>query len=118
MLAGGEPATVRESFRAARRLPVNWHMRPLQRQVPSRGFSRGRSFVTRALLPLAAVACRSTPTSPPVTNPPPAERQAPPSTYPPPGHLAAGGVAVPPPPRRRAGGGGGGLRARGAPGCP
>src|SRR5439155_13085375 len=82
--SAGEPAT--------RRLPVTWHMRPLQRQVPSRGFRRERgaqSFVATALPALAAVACSHLVTSPPGGNPPP-ERPGLAQTYRPTGHRAAG----------------------------
>src|SRR5439155_2940927 len=86
--SAGEPAT--------RRLPVNWHMRPLQRQLPSRGFrpERGaQSLVATALPPLAAVACSHLVTSPPGGNPPP-ERPGLAQTYRPTGHMAAGDVFV------------------------
>src|SRR6266480_3589666 len=86
----GEPAT--------RHLPVNWHLRPLQRRVPSRGFSRAgdaRPFVATGLLALAAAACSHPFASPPGGNLPP-ERPTLSPTYRPTGHMAAGDVFVHP----------------------
>ncbi len=71
-------------------------MRPLQRQVPSRGFNRAgsaRSFVATALLALAAPACSHPLLSPPSGNPP-QDRPTLPPTYRPSGHMAAGDVFV------------------------
>src|SRR2546422_1935422 len=87
-LSAGEPA--------ARRLPVNWHMPPLQRQVPGRGFSRAgsaRAFVVTGLLAIATVACSHPLAAPSGGNPPP-DRPTLTQTYRPSGHMAAGDVFV------------------------
>jgi alpha-amylase len=71
-------------------------MRPLQRQVPSRGFSReghARSFVVTGLVALAAVACSDALPYPSGGNPPP-DRPTLAQTYRPSGHMAAGDVFV------------------------
>ncbi|OLD03523.1 MAG: hypothetical protein AUI99_04375 [Gemmatimonadetes bacterium 13_1_40CM_3_69_22] len=71
-------------------------MPPLQRQVPSRGFSRAgraRSLVVTGLLAIATVACGHPLASLSGGNPPP-DRPTLAPTYRPSGHLAAGDVFV------------------------
>src|SRR3989442_11117820 len=77
--------------------PFRSHMPPLQRQVPSRGFSRAgraRSLVVTGLLAIATVACGHPLASLSGGNPPP-DRPTLAPTYRPSRHLAAGDVVLP-----------------------